>query len=61
MKFLKRIIREPKKYPDKSPERILREDYDWWPAEIRMTKGRIACLYIELTKLKHAIWEELTK
>ena len=61
MKWLKKILEEPEKFPDKSPEKILIEDRKWHPLSVETMTGRVTCLDIEFSKLKHAIWEELTK
>jgi len=49
---------EPRKWPDKEPEDILR-DAGWDARLIATLHGRRACLWIEIQKVKRAMWEAI--
>lgn len=61
MKWLKKWIPEPEKLPNKKPEQILIEDYNWAQLEINTLYGACTCLNLAWKQLKRVLWEELTK
>jgi len=49
---------EPRKWPDKEPEDILRDE-GWYDRLIETLHGRKVCLWIAIQKVKRAMWEAI--
>ena len=55
-RFVRHI--EPRKWPDKEPEDILRDE-GWDNRLIETLHGRRVCLRIAIQKVKRAMWEAI--